>query len=166
MASTDRPGHEYRTQFVADEKFVAARGAFAECLALEDFTDTAQNQEAAVYAGPDSLPEDVQRWMREPRVGARQLAKRIYQMIIRPGDAMESADVSDRVLVPPDAIFQNFPTISCTSDSPTSRTSYVAYAANRRRTCSKFKLAKRRRSGPSLTKSAASSSSRSDNRKL
>ena len=98
-----------RAGLIPDDKFVSARQAFGECLALEDIADAARNQDPAVYIGAEALPEELQRWMTEPQVGARQVAKRIYQIIIRPDELMHSADVANRVLVPPDAVFQEMP---------------------------------------------------------
>jgi hypothetical protein len=98
-----------RARLMPPDRAVSARHAFAECLALEDLADTTQNQEPARYIGVARLPEELQHWMTQPQVGARQIAKRVYQMIIRPNELMESADVADRILVPPDAVFQAVP---------------------------------------------------------
>jgi hypothetical protein len=98
-----------RAQFVPEDKHDAAQPAFEQCLALEDFADTAQNQEPAVHIGAEPLPQDLQRWMTEQQAGARTVAKRIYQMIIRPDELWHSADVANRVQMPPDAVFQDVP---------------------------------------------------------
>jgi hypothetical protein len=87
-----------RAQFLADGTNWAARQAFEECVALEELADTTQNQVPAIHIGLDPLPAELQRWMTEQQVGARQVAKRIYQMVIRPNEVWESADVASRVL--------------------------------------------------------------------
>jgi hypothetical protein len=98
-----------RAQFLADDPIAAARDAFAECAALEDLVDATQDGGPAVYPGMSPLPDDLQQWMTERQVGARQVAKRVYQMIIRPDEVMLSADVADRLLMPTDAVFQDVP---------------------------------------------------------
>jgi hypothetical protein len=98
-----------RAQFIPDDQHVAARQAFQECVALEDLADSTQNQEPAVHIRATPLPDELERWMIEPQVGARQIAKRIYQMIIRPDELMHSAAVADRLAVPVDAVFQDMP---------------------------------------------------------
>jgi hypothetical protein len=98
-----------RAGLTPHDKSGSAEQAFAECIALEDLADTTQNREPAVHIGAEPLHEELQRWMAQPQKGARQIAKQIYQMIIRPDELMHSADVAERVLIPPDAVFQEVP---------------------------------------------------------